>query len=82
MKLRILLAATTAAFVSHSAGAFAETQIQWWHAMGGQLGETVNQIAADFNAAQDEVEEAEAEAASRPDPAAATRTQARGWPQG
>ena len=56
MKLRILLAATTAAFVSHSAGAFAETQIQWWHAMGGQLGETVNQIAADFNAAQDEVE--------------------------
>ncbi len=33
---------------------FAETEITWWHAMGGQLGETVNQIAADFNAAQDD----------------------------
>ena len=36
--------------LSFSAGvAFAETEITWWHAMGGQLGETVNQIAADFN---------------------------------
>ncbi len=34
--------------------AFAETQITWWHAMGGALGEAVNQIAADFNAAQDD----------------------------
>ncbi|WP_152544573.1 extracellular solute-binding protein [Actibacterium mucosum] len=35
-----------------AAPAFAETEITWWHAMGGQLGETVNQIAADFNASQ------------------------------
>lgn len=56
MKLRLLLAATTAAFVGYSASASAETKIQWWHAMGGQLGETVNQIAADFNASQNEVE--------------------------
>ena len=34
--------------------AFAETEITWWHAMGGKLGDTVNQIAADFNASQDE----------------------------
>ncbi len=34
--------------------AFAETEITWWHAMGGQLGETVNEIAANFNASQDE----------------------------
>lgn len=56
MKLRLLLAATTAAFVGYSASASAETKIQWWHAMGGQLGEAVNQIAADFNASQNEVE--------------------------
>lgn len=37
-----------------AAPAFAETEISWWHAMGGQLGETVNQIAADFNASQDD----------------------------
>jgi sn-glycerol 3-phosphate transport system substrate-binding protein len=37
-----------------STGAFATTEITWWHAMGGQLGETVNQIATDFNASQDE----------------------------
>ncbi len=33
---------------------FAATQITWWHAMGGQLGETVNKIASDFNASQSE----------------------------
>ncbi len=34
--------------------AFATTQVTWWHAMGGQLGETVNKIATDFNASQDD----------------------------
>ena len=33
----------------------AQTEIEFWHAMGGQLGETVNQMAADFNASQSEV---------------------------
>jgi len=27
-------------------------EIQWWHAMGGQLGDKVNQIASDFNKTQ------------------------------
>ncbi|CDT85260.1 MULTISPECIES: extracellular solute-binding protein [Vibrio] len=36
--------------------AFATTQVTWWHAMGGQLGETVNKIATDFNASQDDYE--------------------------
>jgi sn-glycerol 3-phosphate transport system substrate-binding protein len=27
-------------------------EIQWWHAMGGQLGDKVNQIAGDFNKTQ------------------------------
>ncbi|QDY99804.1 extracellular solute-binding protein [Nitratireductor mangrovi] len=35
--------------------ALAVTEISWWHAMGGALGETVNEIAANFNEAQDEV---------------------------
>lgn len=50
---RISLAASIAATLFTST-AFAETEITWWHAMGGQLGETVNQIAADFNASQDD----------------------------
>lgn len=32
----------------------AQTEIEWWHAMGGQLGETVNQMAENFNASQDQ----------------------------
>lgn len=28
------------------------TEVTWWHAMGGQLGETVNKIATDFNQSQ------------------------------
>src|SRR5579859_7563590 len=27
-------------------------EIQWWHAMGGQLGEKVNEIAGNFNKSQ------------------------------
>jgi len=30
----------------------AQTEIQWWHAMGGTNGERVDKIAADFNASQ------------------------------
>jgi sn-glycerol 3-phosphate transport system substrate-binding protein len=30
----------------------AQVEIQWWHAMGGALGEKLNQIAAGFNATQ------------------------------
>jgi len=32
----------------------AVTEIQWWHAMGGALGETVNDIAEGFNNSQSE----------------------------
>lgn len=34
--------------------ATAQTEISWWHAMGGQLGETVNAIAEGFNASQED----------------------------
>ncbi|MBP0047272.1 sn-glycerol-3-phosphate ABC transporter substrate-binding protein UgpB [Marinobacterium sp. AK62] len=32
----------------------AATEIQWWHAMGGELGEKINEIADKFNASQDD----------------------------
>lgn len=47
-----LLAA--AALVTGASFAEAKTDIQWWHAMGGELGEKVVAIANEFNASQDE----------------------------
>ena len=35
-----------------SSPALAATEVHWWHAMGGALGEKVNEIAAGFNASQ------------------------------
>ena len=35
-----------------TSGAYAATEIQWWHAMGGRNGEKVAEIAAGFNASQ------------------------------
>ncbi len=52
MKHLSLVSAAALALVANTA--FAETEISWWHAMGGKLGDTVNQIAADFNASQDD----------------------------
>jgi sn-glycerol 3-phosphate transport system substrate-binding protein len=48
------LAAAIAAAVS-CGPALAQTEIVWWHAHGGQLGETVNSIAEQFNASQSEI---------------------------
>ena len=42
--------------VSLHATAVAKTEIVWWHAMGGFLGERVNEIAAKFNSSQTEYE--------------------------
>jgi sn-glycerol 3-phosphate transport system substrate-binding protein len=36
------------------APAMAQQEIQWWHSMGGQLGEWVNDLARNFNASQKE----------------------------
>ncbi len=51
MKLKLAAAALVAAFV---VPAQAQTEIQWWHSMGGALGEWVNDQAKDFNANQKE----------------------------
>ena len=51
--LRRLLGAL-ALGLSATAPAMAQTEIQWWHSMGGALGEWVNDLAKDFNASQKE----------------------------
>jgi sn-glycerol 3-phosphate transport system substrate-binding protein len=57
MRIPTLLAGGAAVVALAFAGsADAATQIQWWHAMGAQLGEKVNKIAADFNASQSDYE--------------------------
>jgi sn-glycerol 3-phosphate transport system substrate-binding protein len=53
--LRVVALAAVALAVSPSA-ALAKTDIHWWHAMQGVLGERVNEIAAKFNASQSEYE--------------------------
>ena len=49
MKLQFTALAMAAAL---SIPAHAQTEIQWWHSMGGALGEWVNDHAKDFNASQ------------------------------
>ncbi|MBO6891672.1 MAG: extracellular solute-binding protein [Roseibium sp.] len=42
-----------AALVGTSSASYAATDISWWHAMGGRLGEVVVDIANGYNASQD-----------------------------
>jgi sn-glycerol 3-phosphate transport system substrate-binding protein len=42
-----------AALLGTSSASYAATDISWWHAMGGRLGEVVVDIANGFNGAQD-----------------------------
>ena len=51
---RLLLRTAVAVAVTcgGSAAANAQTEIQWWHAMGGQLGEALNALAEGFNKSQ------------------------------
>jgi sn-glycerol 3-phosphate transport system substrate-binding protein len=51
MTRKILLAATMAALFS-ATGAQAQTEIQWWHSMGGALGDQLTELANKFNASQ------------------------------
>lgn len=50
IKFTALALAAVTAFGASSAQA--QTEIQWWHSMGGALGEWVNDLAKDFNATQ------------------------------
>ena len=49
MKFRLAAVALAATF---SVSAQAQTEVQWWHSMGGALGEWVNDLAKDYNASQ------------------------------
>lgn len=53
---KLLGAAAVSAMLVGAQGAQAATEIQVWHAMGGQLGEKINEMAALFNAAQTDYE--------------------------
>ncbi|RFU11692.1 sn-glycerol-3-phosphate ABC transporter substrate-binding protein UgpB [Rhodobacteraceae bacterium W635] len=50
------LLASAAATALMAGAAAAQTEIHWWHAMGGVNGELIDEMAADFNASQDEFE--------------------------
>ena len=55
MKLKFAIATASTVFalsVSAFTPAQAQTEIQWWHAMSGALGEWVNDLAKDFNDSQ------------------------------
>ena len=49
---KILGMVAAGAMAGLASNAQAQTEIQWWHAMGGALGETVNDIAKGFNNSQ------------------------------
>ena len=53
MRIKILAALLASASL-FAADAHAQTDIQWWHSMGGALGEKLNELATKFNASQKE----------------------------
>ncbi|MFZ2653243.1 MAG: sn-glycerol-3-phosphate ABC transporter substrate-binding protein UgpB [Burkholderiaceae bacterium] len=52
MKSRSFLSSSFTLAVALAAPAHAQVEVQWWHSMGGALGEWVNDLAKDFNASQ------------------------------
>jgi len=53
--MNLKLASTTLALLACTAlPSQAQTEIQWWHSMGGALGEWVGDLATEFNASQKE----------------------------
>ncbi|MFP4125282.1 MAG: sn-glycerol-3-phosphate ABC transporter substrate-binding protein UgpB [Alphaproteobacteria bacterium] len=54
MQRRLLATVAAVALTGAATGAAAQTEVVWWHAMGGELGEKVQEIADGFNAGQDD----------------------------
>jgi len=52
--INFLQLAAVAVVTAFATPAFAATEINWWHAMSGELGRQVEKLAADFNASQSE----------------------------
>jgi len=53
MNIKLSVVATAASVLALSAAASAQTEIDFWHAMGGQLGERTDAFATTFNGMQD-----------------------------
>src|SRR5215475_16233686 len=49
---RVAAGAIIVALLAGTGPARAVVEIQWWHAMGGELGEKLEKVASDFNATQ------------------------------
>ena len=49
-----LLSASAVALIASLSAAQAQTEIQWWHAMGGELGAKLEEITKGFNDSQDD----------------------------
>ncbi len=54
MRFKLLGAVLAAVGILCAPAAQAQTEIQWWHSMGGALGEKLNALATKFNASQTE----------------------------
>jgi len=52
MTKRVVAAAALATSLFATVDAFAATEIQWWHAMGGRNTDKINEIAEKYNASQ------------------------------
>lgn len=48
-KLNGVAGLTALSLMLSTAGAFAQTEVTWWHAMGGELGEKLESIVAQYN---------------------------------
>lgn len=56
MTIRKMMLAASVAMIAVPAAAQDKVQVQWWHAMGGELGTLLEQVAASFNESQDQYE--------------------------
>jgi len=54
MGTKVIVSALFAFGLLQATPAMAQTEIQWWHSMGGALGETLNGLATKFNEGQKE----------------------------
>lgn len=56
MNIRKMMLAASVAMIAVPAVAQDKVQVQWWHAMGGELGTLLEQVATSFNESQDQYE--------------------------
>ncbi len=56
MNIRKMMLAASVAMIAVPAAAQDKVQVQWWHAMGGELGTLLEQVATSFNESQDQYE--------------------------